>query len=232
VITDVFEVLTEALSGTPAVALAGALAWGVLSVILSPCHLASIPLIIGFIGEQGPVANRRAFLLSLLFSSGILVTIAIVGVATAALGRMIGDLGAGLDYAVAAIFFVMGLHFLGILPIPLSAADAGSWRRRGLLASFTLGLVFGLALGPCTFAFMAPMLGIALSLAGADMGYGVMLLVAYGIGHCAVIVAAGTFTGLVERYLKWTSSGNAVAAVKRICGMMLILAGVYVLWKT
>jgi cytochrome c biogenesis protein CcdA len=38
-------------------------------------------------------------------------------------------------------------------------------KRKGLLASFVLGLIFGVALGPCTFAYMAPMLAVTFKVA-------------------------------------------------------------------
>ena len=229
-VTDIFGGLTEAVSGTPLIAILASLAWGVLSIILSPCHLAGIPLIVGFIGEQGIMTTRRAFKLALLFSLGMLVTIAVIGVATAALGRMLGDLGAHVNYVVAVIFFVIGLHLIGLIPMPFSAADARMGKRRGLVAAFILGLVFGLALGPCTFAYMAPMLGITLSVARTNMAYGIVLLMAYGIGHCGVIVAAGTFTEVVEHYLKWSGRSRGLDVVKKVCGVLVILGGVYLLW--
>jgi cytochrome c-type biogenesis protein len=229
-ITGIFESLTEAVSGTPLIAILASFAWGVLSIILSPCHLASIPLVVGFIGEQGLMTTRRAFTLALLFSLGILVTIGLIGVATAAFGRMLGDLGAHMNYIVAAIFFVIGLHFLGVIPMPFSAANARMGKRRGLLAAFILGLVFGLALGPCTFAYMAPMLGITLSVARTNMGYGILLLGAYGVGHCAVIVGAGTFTEVVEHYLKWSGRSRGLDIVKKVCGALVIMGGIYLIW--
>jgi cytochrome c-type biogenesis protein len=104
-----FVTLTQAVTGTPLIALSAALAWGILSVVLSPCHLASIPLIVGFIDGQGRMSTRRAFVISNLFAVGILLTIAAIGIATAAAGRMMGDIGAWGNWAVAAIFFLVGL---------------------------------------------------------------------------------------------------------------------------
>ena len=228
-ITEIFEGLTEAVSGTPLIAILASVAWGVLSVVLSPCHLASIPLIIGFIGEQGTMSAKRGFLLALLFSTGILATIVLIGIATAALGRMLGDLGSYMNYIVAAVFFAIGLHFLGVIPMPFSAAKAKMGKRRGLIAALILGLVFGLALGPCTFAYMAPMLGITLSVAKTNMGYGFLLLTAYGIGHCAVIVGAGASTGAVERYLRWSGNSGRLDIVRKVCGVLVILGGLYLI---
>jgi cytochrome c-type biogenesis protein len=57
---SLFIALTQVVTGTPLIALSAALAWGVLSVVLSPCHLASIPLIVGFIDGQGKMTTRRA----------------------------------------------------------------------------------------------------------------------------------------------------------------------------
>jgi cytochrome c-type biogenesis protein len=225
----IFEVLTEAVSGAPHIAVLASFAWGVLSVILSPCHLASIPLVVAFIAKQKAMTTRKAFLVSAVFAGGLLTTIAIIGVATALLGRMLGDLGSNINYMLAGIFVVIGLHFLGIIPMPFSASPARTGGRRGYVAAFLVGLIFGLAIGPCTFAFMAPMLGVTFSVAGSSLAYGILLLAAYGIGHSAVIVAAGTFTEAVERYLKWTSDSRGVDIVRKVCGVLIILAAVYLI---
>ena len=193
-IQTLFTHLSRAVEGGPAVALSAALVWGVLSIVLSPCHLASIPLIVGFIDEQGKISTKRAFQIALLFSLGILVTIGLIGAATAMAGRMLGDVGRFGNYFVAAIFFLVGLHLLGVIPLPFTGPGQVKMKQRGRLAAFILGLVFGVALGPCTFAYMAPMLAVTFKLAAAHMAYGILLLLAYGVGHCAVIVFAGTFT--------------------------------------
>ncbi|MHC4843739.1 MAG: cytochrome c biogenesis protein CcdA, partial [Planctomycetota bacterium] len=88
---QLFESLTKAVEGTALIAVAASFAWGILSILLSPCHLTSIPLIVGFIDGQGRISTKRAFLISTFFSVGILITIAVIGAITAAAGRMMGD---------------------------------------------------------------------------------------------------------------------------------------------
>lgn len=228
-IEELFTNLSRAVEGAPLIALGAAAAWGVLSIVLSPCHLASIPLIVGFISEQGPVTTRRAFWTSTLFAVGILVTIAAIGVLTAGAGRMLGDAGRYGNYVVAVIFFVVGLHFLGVIPLPFSGPGAVGMKRKGMLAAFILGLVFGVALGPCTFAYMAPMLAVTFKLAETAPVYGAALLLAYGIGHCAVIVTAGTFTEIVQRFLHWNENSRAVGRIKGACGVLVVLGGFWMI---
>ncbi|MFH2139006.1 MAG: cytochrome c biogenesis protein CcdA [Candidatus Omnitrophota bacterium] len=231
-ISALFESLTNALQSTPAIALGASFVWGILSILLSPCHLASIPLIVGFIDDQGKISPRRAFWLSLLFAAGILLTITIIGIITAMMGRMLGDIGIWGNYFVAVIFFIVGLHLLGILPLPfLKAAGQPGMKRKGLLAAFLLGLIFGIALGPCSFAYMAPMLAIAFSLSSTKLIYGIILLAAYGLGHCAVIVVAGTSTEIVERYLKWNKDSKGALMLKKACGILVIIAGIYLIYS-
>ena len=225
-----FNTLTNAIEATPVVAMGAALAWGVLSIILSPCHLASIPLIVGFIDEQGRISTKRAFLIASLFSLGILVTIGVVGAATAAAGRMMGDVGRYGNYFVALIFFVVGLHLLGVIPMPGAGPGQVKMKRRGMVAAFILGLVFGLALGPCTFAYMAPMLVVTFKLAATNLPYGILLLLLYGIGHCAVIVLAGTFTEVVQHYLNWNEKSKGAVVLKKVCGVLVILGGAYLIY--
>lgn len=227
-----FTYLSRAVEGAPLVALGASLVWGILSSVLSPCHLASIPLIVGFISEQGPSTTRRAFWTSTLFSVGILLTIALIGVLTAAAGRMLGDVGRYGNYFVALIFLVVGLHLVGVIPLSFSGPGQVGLKRKGLGAAFLLGLIFGIALGPCTFAYMAPMLGVTFKLAGSAPLYGALLLLAYGVGHCGVIVIAGTSTKVVERFLNWNERSRGVAVLKIVCGVLVILGGVWLIYTS
>jgi len=227
---ELFSVLTNAVESTPLIALSAALVWGILSILLSPCHLASIPLIVGFIDEQGRTTPRRAFLISFLFASGILLTIALIGIVTAGLGRMMGDVGRYGNWFVAAILFVVGLHLLGVIPMPGSGPGQVGMKRKGLMAAFILGLVFGIALGPCTFAYMAPMLGVTFKLGAEQPIYAGSLLLMYGIGHCSVIVAAGTSTGLVQKYMNWNESSKGAVILKKVCGALVLLGGLYMIY--
>ena len=228
---QLFTNLSHAVEGAPLIALAAAVVWGVLSIVLSPCHLASIPLIVGFISEQGRVTTRRAFWTSTLFAVGILITIAAIGAVTAVAGRMMGDVGRYGSYFVALIFFAVGLHLLGVIPMPWSGPGQVGMKRKGLLAALILGLVFGIALGPCTFAYMAPMLAVTFKFAGTAPLYGAALLLAYGVGHCAVIVAAGTATECVQRFLNWNEQSKGVIIVKYICGILVLLGGVWLIYS-
>jgi cytochrome c-type biogenesis protein len=222
-----FSRLSDAMNGAPLVALAAAFAWGVLSIVLSPCHLASIPLIVGFLQGGSAVTPRRAAGLSTLFALGILLSIALIGAATAAAGRMLGDLGPWGNYAVAGVFFVFGLHLLDVLPIPDGWRPAPNQPRRGALGAFLFGLVFGVALGPCTFGFMAPVLGVTFGMAKTAPVFAFGVLALFGLGHCAVIGLAGVSSTWVQRWLDWQNGTPGAKWLRRACGLLVLLAGVY-----
>jgi cytochrome c-type biogenesis protein len=229
-IERIFTNLTQAVEGTAALAIAASFVWGILSILLSPCHLASIPLIVGFIDEQGRISTKRAFAISALFAIGILITIAGIGAITATAGKMLGDVGKYGNYFVALIFFLVGLHLLDVIPMPVSGPAKVGLKRKGILAAFILGLVFGIALGPCTFAYMAPMLGVTFKTAQTNPLYGASLLITYGLGHCSVIVFAGTFTEVVQRYMNWNERSRGAIILKRVCGVLVILGGLYLIY--
>ena len=88
-----FSWLSELVQSTFLVALLGSFLWGILSILLSPCHLSSIPLVIGYISSQGQIKIKRSFYLALVFAAGILITIALIGLITASMGRLLGDVG-------------------------------------------------------------------------------------------------------------------------------------------
>lgn len=224
---ELFVALSDALTGAPTAALAASFVWGVLSILLSPCHLASIPLIVGFLQGGGRVSAGRATGLATLFALGILLSIALIGAITTALGRMAGDVGSWGTYAVAAVFLVFGLHLLDVIPIPDSWKPAPNRPRRGALGALLFGLIFGVALGPCTFGFMAPVLGVTFGTAATRpaFAYGVLLL--FALGHCAVIGLAGASSSWVQRWLSWQADSTGARWLRRSCGLLVIAGGVY-----
>jgi len=225
----IFTALYEAMTGTVWLAVAASFGWGVLSILLSPCHLSSIPLVVGFISSQGKITVKRTFNISLLFSLGILITIAAIGIITASLGRLMGDIGVYGNYLVAVIFFIVGLYLLDIIKIDWNSIGLKQTRTKGLLAALILGLLFGLALGPCTFAYMAPVLGVVFQTAQTNYLLALIFLLAFGTGHCSVIVGAGTLTGKVQKYLDWSEGSKTISIIKKVCGVLVILGGVYMI---
>jgi len=227
-----FTVLSDAMYGPMWVMVVASFAWGILSILLSPCHLSSIPLVVGFISAQGTITFRRTFFISLTFAVGILLTIALIGITTASMGRLMGDVGTIGNYIVASIFFVVGLYLLDFIPLDWNTAGVRQTTLRGLPAAFTLGLLFGIALGPCTFAYMAPVLGIVFQTAQTNYLLSMLLLLSFGIGHCAVIVGAGMAAQKVQKYLDWSENSSAINRIKRVCGVLVIMGGIYLVYIT
>ena len=223
--------LTDALTGSLLVALAAAFAWGVLSIVLSPCHLASIGLAAGVLGIYDDARRARAALFATVFAAGILVTIAIAGALTVAAGRIAGDLGPWPSYVVAGVFTVVGLYLLDVIELPGAGRRMDGFRRRGLLSALVLGLVFGTALGPCAFAFMAPMLGVVFTWAPTEPARAVAAVAVFGLGHCAAIVAGTTSLTRAQRALSWSSDARGARRLRSALGVALIAAGLWFVWS-
>ncbi len=230
-IVQLFDRLSNALLSNFEIALAASLVWGILSILLSPCHLSSIPLVIGFISKQEAKSTRQSFLIALLFSTGILVTILAVGIITAAFGRMLGDIGQIGNIIVALIFIVMGLYLIDVIQLNWSFFNFGKVTTKGYRTAFILGLLFGLGVGPCTFAYMAPILGIVFELSTTQIWRAALLISAFALGHCGVIIGAGTFGGWVRQYLNWSTESRSVIILKCISGVLVIVAGIYLIIK-
>jgi len=230
---SLFTTLTEAMYGSLTLALLASFAWGVLSILLSPCHLSSIPLIIGFLTARGEKKGSRGLMLSFVFAFGILVTIAVIGAITAAFGRIMGDVGPYGKYAVAVIFFIVGLYLMDLIRLPdTGVAFRPLQIRSPYLSALTLGLVFGIALGPCTFAFMAPVLGVVFQMSGTNAVAAGALLLSFGLGHAGVIAATGGVASRVQAYLDWTNRSNVVLWTKRVAGFLVVLGGIYAIYSS
>lgn len=216
--------VTDGLSSSLVVALGAAVLWGVFSVLLSPCHLGTIPLIVGMVGRGGTGGRGRGALLSFSFAGGMLMAIAVLGVVISTAGFAVARFASVTNYVVAAIFLVAGLHLIGVIPLPLPSFSLKAGQRRGVGAAIGIGLIFGLGLSPCTFAFLAPILGVTFTGAATSPLRSLALLLAFGLGHCGVIGFAGSSTELVQRYLDWNEHSKAVTVLKIICGVLVLLA--------
>jgi cytochrome c-type biogenesis protein len=120
---------------------------------------------------------------------------------------------------------------MDLIPLPWNGLQLSPQRYSGLPAALVLGLLFGIGLGPCTFAFMAPVLGVVFQTAATRLGASVSLLAAFALGHCAVIVVAGVLAGRVGAYLNWTVHSGVARNIRRVCGALVIAGGVYMVWK-
>lgn len=232
-IESVFISLSNLLYQSAIIALGASFLWGMLSVIVSPCHLGSIPLIVAFVNGHPKVDTRKAFFISLVFSIGILVSISVIGLVTGLAGRIIGDIGTAGIIIIVVIFIAVGLNFLGLLPIPdLIQFDHHKMiKSRGYLSALLLGLLFGFALGPCTFAFMAPILAIAFNSAAKAFLYSLAIVGAYAIGHSLVFVIFGTSSALVTKLLKWDKISRGTEKIKKVIGAIIIFTAIYIAYK-
>jgi cytochrome c-type biogenesis protein len=220
--------LSNAFSGTPLVAVSAALGWGFASIWMSPCHLAGVPLVVGYLtaSPDSQVKHHRSAVI-LFFALGTLLSLIPLGVVTLLLGRVAGDLGVSSNYLVALMCVVAGLYLLGWLPLPWSGRGLPQPASRGPWQALMLGLVFGLALGPCAFAWIAPLLGVAWLQAANGLALPTLLLVAFAVGHCAGVLLAAGSLDRVQRWLDTLGKGRRVAFGRDACGVLLLLASVF-----
>ncbi len=195
----------------------------------NPCVLAMIPLMMAFVGAyQETSSPGKAFTFSFLFIIGLTITFTLLGIFAALMGRLIGDVGRFWPYLVAAVCVVMGLHLLGIwnfdLPLPQS------WRPKqgGPWGAFLLGLLFGVVSTPCATPILAVLLVYIAS--KGNLAYGALLLFLYALGHCLLILIAGTSMGLAKRIIESRGLNTGLAYLRKGSGVLIILIGFYFIW--
>ncbi len=204
----------------------GCFLWGVVSVLFSPCHLASIPLIVGYVaGQDTLVEGRKATFYAVLFTTGLFITIAAIGVVCALLGRMLGDVGSYWTILVGLVLLWVALDMLGVSRCSLSGGLMARLRLKGMTGAFVLGLAYGVLSGSCTFGFIAPILAIIT--VQEKVLTGVLFIVLFGVGHCIPIAAAGSSTAMVKRFLANSAWQRGGMAFRRLAGVLIGLLGVY-----
>lgn len=229
-IDNIFEYFTNAFSYGFGFSLLASFAWGILSIILSPCHLSSIPLVIGFLTTRQETNTKKTILLSTVFATGILLTIIVIGIITALTGHILGDIGKTGNVIVAVVFIIIGFYLMDIIKIPIPGMSINSPKSSGYISALILGLLFGLGLGPCTFAFMAPVIVIVFKMSAMSIANSLLLLLAFALGHCLVIALAGVSFVKVQKYLNWNENTKVINIIKKISGVLIILAGIYLIY--
>ena len=203
----------------------GAFLWGIASVLLSPCGISIIPLVVGYIANSDSPSRLRAFVISCAFCLGIVMNLLLVAFVMSGLGMILGGYERFLTLITAGVFIVMGLHLLGVIHVKIFSAGKGSTgtESQDLKGAVLLGIASGLALGPCTIAYVSPVLSLVMS------GGSVMLAVCYALGYCTVLVCAGTFAQAFTVFLQSERGNVILRGVNAVCGIGLICGGVYLL---
>lgn len=222
----VFLIVNEWMTGNSAIAALGCFLWGVISVLFSPCHLASIPLIVAYVGGQETlVTTRKAGLYSVVFTSGFFISIALVGIICALLGLMMGDIGNYWQILIGLILIWVALGMLGIEKCSVSGSLLYKLNFRGISGAFGLGLAYGVLSGSCTFGFIAPVLAVIT--VQKQMIIGTLFILLFAAGHCLPIAVAGSSVGFVKGILennRWQNTGNWF---RKVSGIIIIAMGIY-----
>jgi cytochrome c-type biogenesis protein len=139
-----------------------------------------------------------------------------------AVGQAFADYREPLRYVAAAVLMAFGLHFLGVVRIPILYREArveAKTEPTTLIGAYVMGLAFGFGWTPC----VGPALASILMIAGGmgDIYQGGLLLFVYGIGMTAPFVIAALFSG---PFLRWTARNRSfLGYAEKVMGGMLIL---------
>ena len=212
----------------PMVAFGAVFLAGVLSSA-SPCVLATIPLVVGFVGGYSNGDRWKAFRYSLAFVLGLALTFTAFGAAAGLLGTMFGTLGGPWYLIAGAIALIMGGQMMGVYEIRLPIPREFKPKRGGLIGCFLLGLFFGVVSSPCA----TPVLVVLLTLVAGkgQVLYGIALLFCYALGHCLLMLFAGTFTGFVEGFARTRGVVSFSLWAKRLSGAVVALVGAWFVWQ-
>lgn len=223
---SIFLSVNHWMTGGIWIAAAGCFLWGVISVLFSPCHLASIPLIVGYVGGQEKMVQpRQAGIYSVLFTTGLFITIALIGIICALLGRMLGDVGSWWQVLVGMILIWVALGMLGVEKCAMPGGSLHKLNIKGKFGAFVLGLAYGVLSGSCTFGFIAPILAIIT--VQEKIAAGVILIILFAVGHCLPIVIAGSSTAAVKKLLENSAWNGAGTWFRKLAGITIALLGGY-----
>ena len=192
----------------------------------NPCVLGMVPVMVAYVaGRPGEGGVRRSFLLSLAFAGGLTLTFTGLFILTWAAHGVVR--ASAWIYVAASVCLLMGLQMLGLLRIEIPAPSWAAPSSRGFTSALLLGMLFGLTSLPCAGPVLLALLAV---LPTTGMAFGALLLAAYGLGHCVLIIGAGTSVGFVERALAARGLEKAARRLKAAGGVLAVCAGLYLLF--
>ena len=213
----------------------GALLAGLAS-FFSPCVLPIVPAYLCFIagvsleeltatGETPPGARFRIILTALVFALGFATVFVLLGATASTLGQAMSRHFGTLRWIAGALIIVMGLHFLGVIRIPLLFRQARvevERRPATLGGAYMVGLAFGFGWTPC----VGPVLAAILFIAGTEdsAGQGAALLGSYAFGMGAPFVLAAAFAGLFMGVMR--RARRHLGTIEKVMGAALVVTGV------
>lgn len=184
---------------------------------------------VGFVGGYSDGDRWKAFRYSLMFIFGLSLTFTAFGAAAGLLGTIFGVVGVGWYVAAGIVALVMGGQMLGLYDLRLPIRREFKPKQSGLVGALLLGLFFGMVSSPCATPVMVVLLTLV---AGkGHVLYGMALLFSYALGHCLLMLYAGTFAGFVEAFAKSRGAVNLSSWCRKVSGCLVALAGVWFLWQ-
>jgi cytochrome c-type biogenesis protein len=176
-------------------------------------------------GQETAVDPKRAGLYAGAFTVGLFVTIALVGLICAGLGRMLGDVGPWWQVPVGAVLIWVALGMLGVQACAVSGSMLYRLNLRGMHGAFGLGLAYGMLSGSCTFGFIAPILAVVT--VQQEWATGSVMMVLFALGHCLPIVVAGSSTAMVRKLTENHAWQDAGSWFRKGAGVVVGLMGLY-----
>ena len=171
---------------------------------ISPCSLAMLPIVIGYIGgyaEQN-ISKTIVQLLSFIFGSAIIFTI--IGIACALTGHVfISIAGNYFLLVIAGVLMIMGLNLIGWLEIPIPTLINKIPQSKGnsvFLYPMLLGATFALAGTPCSTPILAGIMSLASI--SSNLILATLMLFLFSLGQGIILVVAGVFTSIIKQFGK------------------------------
>ncbi|MBW2557341.1 MAG: sulfite exporter TauE/SafE family protein [Deltaproteobacteria bacterium] len=222
----VFLTINQWIVGGTAIAALGCFLWGMVSVLFSPCHLASIPLVVAYVGgQERAIHPKQAAVYSVSFTAGLFITIALIGIICALLGRMLGDVGNYWQILIGAILIWVALGMLGVEKCSMSGSLLYRLNLGGIFGAFVLGLAYGVLSGSCTFGFIAPMLAIII--VQQKVATGILFILLFAVGHCLPIAVAGSSAAAVRKLMENSTWQGTGTWFRKGAGVLIGLLGLY-----
>lgn len=215
----------------------GAVIAGLLS-FFTPCILPMVPFYLSYMagismnelrGEDDfpPGTQRKLVISAIAFALGVTTIFVLLGMGATAVGGVFGQWKQELSYVAAAVLLLFGLHFLGVVRIPLLYREArveSTAAPSNILGAYLMGLAFGFGWTPCVGPALASILFMAGSL--GNIWEGGALLFVYGIAMTSPFIVAALFA---RPFLGWAQRNRKyLGMVEKAMGVMLILFAILI----
>ena len=197
---------------------------------ISPCILPLLPVYISYFAGKNERKLAKSIINSIGFVLGFSIVFVLLGVFASTLGNYLSRKFQYTQIIFGLLIILIGLNYLEIINISFLNKSIGIKNKNeniGFIKSFIFGILFSVSYTPCVGMFLSSALLLVAS--GKNYIQGILLMIFFSLGLGLPFIISTILIEKLKNIFKIIK--NNYKRVKLISGLILIIMGIYLIYR-